>query len=192
MKILGGGSLLTGIILAGGMSKRLGTNKMDVLIGNKKVLQHTIDNMIDLVDFVTLVTGHYKVSDIQPNPKIKVVNNDNYIEGMFTSIKVGVKEVEGDVFIIPGDYPMVKKETYEKILNTTGSIRVPTYKGRKGHPIYISEDLVLDLQMEAESSNLKVWRDKHCVHYIEVDDKGILQDLDTKDDYETLVKEMRV
>jgi molybdenum cofactor cytidylyltransferase len=184
--------LITGIILAGGMSKRLGRNKMDVLIQNKKVLQHTVDNMIGNVDFVTLVTGHYKIKDMQPNDKMNIVENKNYKMGMFTSIKRGIEEVQGDVFIIPGDYPMVKEATYKKILESTGSIRVPTYNGRKGHPIYISKDLIQELKSEPLSSNLKVWRDKHTVTYIEVDDPGILRDLDTEDDYEILKQEMRV
>lgn len=184
--------MITGIILAGGMSKRLGTNKMGVLIGNKSVIQHTIDNMIETVDFVIVVTGHYKVDNIQPHSKLKILENKNYKDGMFTSIKAGIKDAKGDVFIIPGDYPMVKKDTYNKILSNTGSIIVPTYYGRRGHPIYISEELVDDLKNESLSSNLKVWRDKHKVHYLEVDDKGILQDLDTKEDYEILLREMRI
>lgn len=183
--------MITGIILAGGKSKRLGTNKMEVLINNKRVIEHTITNMIEDVDFVTLVTGHYKVHYLKPNEKIKIINNKDYEMGMFTSIKKGIKGIKSDVFIIPGDYPMVKPDTYKAIINGTGSIRVPTYKGRRGHPIYISEELIKDLQKEPLTSNLKVWRDKHTVQYIEVNDQGVILDLDTINDYQKLIEEMR-
>ncbi len=183
--------MITGIILAGGQSKRLGTNKMEVTIGEKLVIEHTLDNMKDVVDFVTLVTGHYKLPIIKETNSLKIVNNKNYLEGMFSSIRKGIEDVDSDIFIIPGDYPMVKSDTYRTLINSKGDIRVPTYQGRKGHPIFIRKELVSELKKEDSSSNLKVFRDKHQVNYIEVSDKGIILDLDTAMDQEILIKEMR-
>ncbi len=190
-KVIGGDEMAVGIILAGGKSSRLGKNKMDLIINTRKIVEHTIYNMSNYVDFVTLVTGHYKTEVDLPNIEIKKTYNQDYEQGMFSSIQCGVKQIQDDVFIIPGDYPMVKGDTYDTILRGSGSLRVPTYKGRRGHPIYISKELLEEIKREPISSNLKVWRDKHIVTYIEVEDRGILLDIDTIEDYQNIVQEMR-
>ena len=105
---------------------------------------------------------------------------------MFSSVKAGVSITENDFFLIPGDYPLVKPETIRKLLAETGIIKVPIYKGRKGHPIYISNELISSLNDEPIDSNLKTFRDRHDVTYIDVDDEGILLDIDTAVDYKQL------
>lgn len=180
-----------GIVLAGGKSSRVGENKMELIINKKKVIECTIDSMSKSVEFVTVVTGQYQTKINETKTPIKIVHNQNHHLGMFSSIKTGVSEINDDVFIIPGDYPMVKPETYKTLLGSKGLIRVPVYNGRKGHPIYIDRQLLKNLKEEPIDSNLKVWRDKHTVNYIEVFDKGVLLDIDTIEDYQNILNEKR-
>ena len=91
-----------------------------------------------------------------------------------------------DIFLTPGDYPNIKQDTLYKILDEDGDIRVPRYKGRKGHPIYLTRKIVEELKTEPIESNLKIFRDRHLVNYIDVDDEGILQDIDIYEDLEKM------
>lgn len=183
--------MTVGILLAGGKSSRIGKNKMDLIIGDKKVIEHTLQSMVDCVDFVTIVTGQYNTEINDSKVPVHFIHNDAHHLGMFSSILTGIKDIEDNIFIIPGDYPMVKPKTYEALLNGTGKVRVPVYNGRKGHPIYIDKSLLGDLKSEPLDSNLKLWRNKHKVNYIDVDDNGILLDIDTLNDYQNILNEKR-
>lgn len=180
------------IILAGGMSRRFKKNKLSTMYKGKPLIYHTILTFLKFSENVTLVTGHYNLDYLKEyidDPKIRIVHNKDYELGMFSSVKTGVKITENDFFLIPGDYPLVKPETIEQLLANKGVIKVPIYKGRKGHPIFISKSLIRTLNEEPITSNLKVFRDRHNVSYIEVDDEGVLLDVDYFEDLKQLPKE---
>ena len=106
---------------------------------------------------------------------------------MFTSVQEGIKHVTSDCFLIPGDYPLVNRKTYEQLAQSNGLIRVPVYQNRRGHPIYISKELFEPLLHEPQDSNLKQFRDRYQVTYIEVDDPHILFDIDDQNAYQKLL-----
>ncbi len=177
------------IILAGGMSKRVGKNKMCLPYKGKYLLEHVIDTFSPYVNKVVIVTGHYHddiIQKITGNEKTVFCQNQNYLEGMFTSIQRGAKEVSEDFFVIPGDMPKVSIETIQSMLNCSALMCVPSYKGIKGHPLKISKELILDLLNEDPSSNLKVFRNRYPLTVIPVEDEGILKDIDTMNDYYSL------
>ena len=180
------------IILAGGMSRRFKRNKLATNYNGRPLIYHTIMTFLEFSESVTLVTGHYDLDYLQnfiDDPKIRIVHNKDYELGMFSSVKLGVSVTKNDFFLIPGDYPLVKAETLEKLLSNKGVIKVPVYKGRKGHPIFISKELISPLIDEPIDSNLKAFRDRYIVNYIDVDDEGILLDVDYFEDLEQLPKE---
>ena len=102
-----------------------------------------------------------------------------------------VKEIDDDFFITPGDYPLIMKSTYEKILNAKGILRVPTFNNRRGHPLFISKELIGDLLCESDDSNLKEFRNKYVITNVETNDSGILKDIDTVNDYIKLKTERK-
>lgn len=182
----GDDKLVEGVILAGGKASRMKENKMMLLYNDKPLIYHTVKSMFKHCNKITIVTGYYNIDYydvLKEFNNISVINNEMHELGMFGSVKKAVEEVQNDFFLIPGDYPLVKEETYKKLLDGDGPIRVPIFNGRRGHPIFISRNLIEDLLSEGTNSNLKVWRDKHCVNYIDVDDPGTIMDIDTVSDY---------
>lgn len=186
--------MAVGIILAGGYSSRAKSNKMVLKYKNIEIIRHAIIAMQDYCTKIIVVTGHYHddtldvVSDF---PKVKVVRNSNYSQGMFSSVKVGVKEINDDFFLTPGDYPLIQRTTYEKVLNSKGVIRVPTFNNRRGHPLFISKELINNLLKEKDDSNLKLFRNKYEITNVETQDAGILKDIDTVNDYLKLKTERK-
>ena len=184
--------MIQAIILAGGFSSRAKSNKMRFLLGDKPLLEHTIESVRPLVEKVILVTGHYDQDIkefIKEDDKVKIVYNKDYEKGMFSSVLTGVRETTDDFFVLPGDIPFIKRETFLALLNGTKPVRYPTYKGQEGHPLFIKKELKESLLKEGLDSNLRLFRDKQDKEAIEVDDKFILRDIDTVEEYTNLKKE---
>lgn len=177
------------VILAGGKSSRFKKNKMETKILGKPILQRTIESFINLANSITIVTGFYNVDylkDFIEANNIRVVHNALHELGMFSSVLKGVECIKNDFLLTPGDYPNISESTIKTLIEATGEIRVPTYNGRKGHPLFISKHLLDDLKNEDINSNLKVFRDRYNVTTVPVDDEGILQDIDYIEDLQNL------
>lgn len=177
-----------GIILAGGYSSRLGTNKMNIQFKGKSVIRHTIEHMQHVCQHIYVVTGFYH-DEIKPMiesiKNVKVIYNPDYEQGMFTSVKKGVECIENDFFLIPGDFPMVDESVYNKLLLGTNDIRVPSFSFKLGHPIFFKKrfkKLILDTKLDS----LKTFRNQYDFEIIEVETSDILFDIDTLQDVDSL------
>ncbi|MBR0439998.1 MAG: nucleotidyltransferase family protein [Bacilli bacterium] len=182
------------IVLAGGFSSRMRENKMHLIIKDKPLLLNTIDSIKPFVSKIIVVTGHYDQdirSFLNEDATIKIIFNEHYPDGMFSSVLKGVREVKEDFFILPGDIPFIKKETFIALLNGSKKVRYPTYKGKDGHPLFISKDLKESLLKEDKKSNLKIFRDKQDKEPIIVDDENILRDIDTLNEYLKIKEERK-
>ena len=186
--------MVQGIVLAGGYSSRTQINKMHLIVDEKPILIHTIESIKPFVSKVVVVTGKHDQdirTFVKEDEKVTIVYNPNYDKGMFSSVLTGIRNTQGDVFIIPGDIPFIKKETFEALLKGTKDVRYPTYQGKEGHPLFIKDKLREELLKESIDSNLRLFRDKQDKEMIEVDDPNILKDIDTMDEYKTLLNERR-
>ncbi len=180
--------MVEGIILAGGFSSRTKQNKMTLKLKGKEIIFHTIETMHKVCERIIIVTGHYhkELKDLlQDYEYIHIAENIDYQKGMFSSVKVGVREVKNNFFIIPGDYPLVSLDTYKNILRGTKSIRVPSYNKHLGHPLYVDFSLKDEI-LNGGYENLKAFRNAFDFEYIEVDDENILIDIDTMKDFKAI------
>lgn len=183
-----------GIILAAGLSSRAKTFKMLLPLNGKSVIENTIDNMLQFSQRV-IVVGGYKIELLQPiiqkYRNVELIFNENYEEGMFSSVKCGIKAVrEDEFFFTPGDYPLISKDVYSKILSKTGDIIIPTYKGRKGHPILIKSKFIKEILQEGKYETLRDFINIQNPKFIEVNHKEILMDIDTIEDYKKALKNL--
>ncbi|MFA5274605.1 MAG: nucleotidyltransferase family protein [Candidatus Izemoplasmatales bacterium] len=175
-----------GIILAGGYSSRMSENKMTKPLWGIPLILHAVQRMKPIVARVVIVTGYYHepiASLFSMDSQIEIIHNDQYALGMFSSVQCGVRAIQSDLFILPGDYPLIHTETYTELLQAQGAIRVPTYEGKRGHPLFMVQELRDALLKEPIDSNLKRFRDQFPVSEVAVDDSGILKDVDTFSDW---------
>ncbi|MCK5832431.1 nucleotidyltransferase family protein [bacterium] len=178
------------VILAAGYSSRMGAFKPGLDLGGKPVIIRTIESVASLADRIILVGGYnFKeltqlVCDI---PKVELICNTKFEMGMFTSVKIGIAEVSAErFFLLPGDIPSVKSSTMLNMLEHKDKIIIPKYHGRKGHPVLFDSSLISDILAESDESNLRVFIHKKSPFFIEVEDGGILIDIDSPLDYEKL------
>ena len=192
-----------GIILAAGFSSRTGVFKPELPFGGKKLLERVIEAMTDSCSRIILVGGHNfpRVKEIgEQYPQVRVIHNENYREGMFSSVQAGVREIiplPGKAFfIIPGDFPMVPAEIYKKLRQAMSdsdqeiNIFIPVYQGRKGHPVLFRKRTAAEIVNEPADSMLKTIVRRNPCTLVNVDHDGILKDVDTMEDYENLIKNM--
>ncbi|CDI50677.1 nucleotidyltransferase family protein [Clostridium tetani] len=180
-----------GIILAAGLSTRAGTNKLILDINGKAAIERCIYGMYDLCSKI-IVVGGYRVEDIKDildrYSKVELIYNPNYLEGMFSSVKKGLIHIKEErFFLIPGDYPVINKKTYEDMLKLDKDIVIPMYNGKKGHPVLMKSYLIEELLKDISCKTLRDFIDKKGFAPINVQDPAILMDIDTMADYKRAV-----
>ena len=183
---------MVGIVLAGGSSTRTKTNKLLLEVDRKPLISHTIDTISPFVDKVIVVTGKYHNELSKVITNCEIVFNSNYEKGMFSSVLAGINEAIGeDVLLIPGDITNVSSSTMKALLSGTKPIRIPSFNGKTGHPVFISKEFVKRLAKESIDYKLCDFIAKHYnnVEIIEVNDSFINFDVDTIEDYNKLRKE---
>ncbi len=116
---------------------------------------------------------------------------DNLIELNLTLNNLGV-------FLLPVDIPLITRDVIHQLLKAvneeeeaqeTQSFWVPTYKGKKGHPLYIPQRFFREIVDCKGSNGLKDVTVTNFLNmkYLEVGDERILIDMDTREDYENLL-----
>jgi molybdenum cofactor cytidylyltransferase len=190
------------IILAAGYSSRAKAFKMSLPLGQKTVLEHTISSFQGVCKKVIIVGGYNgeiiqalvtKMVEKNAYPfELKFVLNESFEQGMFSSIQKGCQEVSTPSFIItPGDLPLVKSETIQLLAREKGDVVIPSYKFKGGHPIKLT-NAVKEKLLEAEvDRNLRGILQMYEKTYVNVDDPGVLMDIDTLGDYQRIVEYYR-
>lgn len=181
-----------GIILAAGLSTRTGAYKLALEIQGKAIIERCIESMYDTCSQITVVGG-YRIDIIseilRKYSKVKLVFNASYKDGMYSSVKEGLRHIKEErFFLIPGDYPLVLNETYEEMLTIDRDIVIPTYNGRKGHPILIKSYLINEILIDNRYTNLREFTKAHEFSTMSTRDPGILIDVDTMEDYSNIIK----
>lgn len=184
-----------GIILAAGLSKRTHPyHKMVLPLGDKTVIEQTVDTMLSVCSTVFVVVGYQK-EDVSKlftyNQSVKIIENEHYEQSMFLSVKKGVEQISApSFFMCPGDYPLVQQETYQIIAESLETITIPSYNNIKGHPVHISGCYISDILNEPDTSSLRAVINRLGFTKIEVDDEGVLLDIDDMQTYNELLKRL--
>ncbi|MGG3479947.1 nucleotidyltransferase family protein [Peribacillus frigoritolerans] len=186
------------IVLAAGYSSRANAFKMTLPMGQMSVLEQTISKFEGLCSRVIVVAGYQAeiiqeeiakiISENAYSFQIEFVYNENFNKGMFHSIQKGCNEANAPTFFItPGDCPLVKKETVQLLAKHKGNVVIPSFDYKGGHPIKLSSEVKLKILETNPESNLRVVLDGYEKQYMNVDDAGVLMDVDTPEDYQKAI-----
>ncbi|PAW27231.1 hypothetical protein BKC07_20580 [Peribacillus simplex] len=186
------------IVLAAGYSSRANAFKMTLPMGQMSVLEQTISKFEGLCSRVIVVAGFQAeiiqeeivkiISENAYSFQIKFIYNENFDQGMFHSIQKGCNEVNAPTFFLtPGDCPLVKKETVQLLAKHKGNVVIPSFNYKGGHPIKLSSEVKQKILETNPESNLRVVLDGYEKQYMNVDDAGVLMDVDTPEDYQKAI-----
>jgi molybdenum cofactor cytidylyltransferase len=114
--------------------------------------------------------------------------------GMLSSLQCGLSRIpedSGPVLFTTVDLPAISRTTIEILASGHAEVAIPTYEGRKGHPVCISRAVAVELMaLPVEARADDILR-RHEAKLIPVDDPNILHDVDTPGDYEALLARAR-
>lgn len=176
-----------GVVLAAGLSSRMGTCKMLLKVGEKTVIQNCIEAMYDYCSNIIVVGGYnYSIiaTHLKPYKKVTMIINKDYKNGMFSSVKAGLRKVTGErFFLTPGDYPLIQKRTYSKMLECSSNIVIPSYHNKSGHPILVNSNYIKEILSNKNYKSMRDFIHTHDASTLPLHDPGILIDLDTQNEY---------
>jgi molybdenum cofactor cytidylyltransferase len=196
-------SRVCAIILAAGRSTRMGEPKQLLPLGHSTVLGQTIENVRDAeIDEIILVLGSSAETirqqlSISAIKGLKIVINQNYSEGMASSLREGLAAVSPYIdaaLVVLADQPFIRPETFARIVDqhhkSEAQIVIPTYKGCRGNPVLLERSVFLEILALNGDIGYRAIFGSHAERIVKVavDDVGILLDIDNKDDYEQLAK----
>ncbi|WP_262691310.1 molybdopterin-binding/glycosyltransferase family 2 protein [Kordiimonas aestuarii] len=181
------------VILAAGRSSRAGgTNKLLRTLNGKTVIMETVSVISAATDMPPIVVTGHNQADIEKalsGYTVAITNNPFYTHGMASSLKCGLETLGAEPtfgLICLGDMPFVRSETVSALVNTAAQmsearIFIPTFNGKRGHPILWHRSLFPDLMAISGDKGGRevIHANESLVCEVPVTDPGILIDLDT-------------
>jgi molybdenum cofactor cytidylyltransferase len=192
---------VSAIVLAAGTSTRMGRAKQLLPLGGTTVLAQTLDKVRSArVAEIILVLGASAEAIRQQLPPslldgLKVVVNQAYVKGMASSLHEGLAALDqrsDAALIILGDQPFIRPQTLGQIVDgyrrSRAKIVIPSYQGNRGNPVLLDRSVFSEVMALEGDVGCRAIFGNHleAILKVEVEDKGVLLDIDDQDDYERL------
>ena len=175
------------IVLAAGASQRFGQPKMLAsLADGTPMLLATLAKYQAVFDEVTVVVRpDTELQALLDKNGVKLVHSPKADQGMSQSLIVGVQaNINTDACLIAlGDMPYIKTDTIARLCGMASSTNIcmPIHQGINGNPVIFGKDFYADLLKVSGDQGGKriIQRCADKLRGLEVDDQGVLQDIDT-------------
>jgi molybdenum cofactor cytidylyltransferase len=194
---------VAGLILAAGESSRMGSPKALLDFRGETFLDHLIGLFSEFCAPVVVVVGCEAErirSGVRRPERALFAENKDYRLGQLSSMQCGLRMIpqtaEGVLFTLV-DHPNVQPSTIAELLQPATdnrqpitAIAVPRFHGRRGHPMFFTAGLIpefLDLPPDSQAKQV-VNRNSGSIRYVDVDDPGILDDVDDPAAYSRLIE----
>ena len=185
-------SLIVGILLAAGASRRFGTDKLTQRLPNGDfVAVQACRKLLAASDHVLAVIrpGSEKLNAILQAEGVEVKICNDAKQGMGSSLAFAIRvcpEATGYLVTL-ADMPWIQPTTLQKVADTLRAgalIAAPCLHGQRGHPVGFSSSLRAELSVLHGDSGAKsvIQAHKFQLQLIDCDDAGILKDIDTPND----------
>jgi molybdenum cofactor cytidylyltransferase len=188
------GLSVAGLILAAGESRRMGFPKALLPYREETFLDRLAGLFAARCSPVIVVLGA-EAERIRAggHSAATFVVNPDWARGQTTSMQCGLRAVpphaEGVLFTLV-DHPAVRPATIDALLAGPRAtlLRVPRFNGQRGHPIWFSRGIIPEFLALPESGAARdvVYGHAGQTEFLDVDDSGILADIDDPEAYRAL------
>jgi molybdenum cofactor cytidylyltransferase len=187
--------MITAVVLAAGLSRRMGQFKLLLPWNGRTVLEQviTVLQSCGIAD-VLVVTGHRsaEVTNCLERYSVRTVVNPHYADGeMQETMRLGLSllpDATTASLLCLGDQPQMEEETIRLMLiahtRTPDNILIPSFEHHAGHPILIPTAQAQLFGRTNGTLREFVRAQPQRVSYVEIPSSTILADLDTPADYE--------
>jgi len=190
-------SSIAAIVVAGGLSTRMGALKQLLPYGKHTVIEQIVSVLLQCsVDEVVIVTGHERqaVETKLASWPVQLVFNSNFQNGeMLSSIQRGLDVLNSKIqaaMIVLGDQPQLEATVVQQLIGAyrtgAGNLIIPSFQMRRGHPIVIDRAYWPEILTLDSDKNLRHIITPHAdqIHHIVVETNSVLRDMDTPEQYQ--------
>lgn len=197
-------SLIAGIVLAAGRSRRMGAPKPLLEVGGRSFLSRVIAALRSGgCEEIVVVVGPQeepvarRIAQAARERGVRVMVNPLREAEQIDSLRIGLQGVHPEAHaavIMPVDFPRVAAPTVraliEAFLARAAPIVLPTHEGRRGHPILFAREVFPELFADPLPEGARTVVHAHAadLEEVRVEDAGILVDVDTPAEYRRLLK----
>lgn len=173
----------------------MGFPKMLLNFNGSTMLENVILNVTGSeIKNVMVVLGaeREQLTDLVKKLPVRFCYNENYRDGMLSSVICGLRNLPSEteaVMVFQGDQPLITTSVINMLIKrysySEKGIVIPVYKGKRGHPVLIGKKHLDKIEYLDSSQGLRslALQVPYDVLEVETDDRGILRDFDTYDDY---------
>jgi len=191
------GQVISGVVLAAGLSRRMGRAKLLLDWGGQPVIRRVVEQVaVGGVDELVVILGYgaEAIQDALAGLPVRYVRNPNPEAGQARSIACGIDALDPAAeaaLIALGDQPTLHPEVIPRILETfrrtRKSIVAPAYRGVQGNPVLFASPVFPELRTLSGDRGARsvVEKDPGRVAVVPFD-LPMPADLDTPEEYEQL------
>ena len=195
--------MIVAVILSAGESSRMGRPKALLPIDGVRFVEKIVSTLKSTdVGNIIVVLGHNaeeirrKISDLP----VTILINHDYKQGQLSSLQVAIRHLESSGGPVDGilvhlvDHPYIDAKLVnlmiDRFYETKKLIVVPRFQDRRGHPVIFARALFAELLAAGTDQGAKPVVHAHRDDTLEIDtdDKGVLIDIDTPEEYRLHVK----
>lgn len=185
---------VTCVVLAAGSSQRMGTDKMQIKIGQRTMLEHAVNNALasGADEVVLVVRPDYPTAGYLTSGKVRQVINPDHLQGQSSSLRAGLAAVAGNaqaVIFALGDQPFIPPAVFAKLIGhyrrTLPLAAYPEYLGQRGNPVLFDRrvfPLLEKLQGDSGGRQIIGQMPAGSARAVPVSCSGVLADIDTSAD----------
>lgn len=185
--------MIGAIVLAAGTSSRMGRPKAAMTLGREGPT--FLDAILTTLDGAGVAAVRVVVPPGQERRDARDVQNPDPAAGMLRSVQCGLRALPSGldaVFVWPVDHPLVERATIVAMITALRAggapIVVPTHSGRRGHPVLFAARVLPELFTADGTRGAAAVVHAHADRLeLAVADRGILEDIDTPEDYARLI-----
>ena len=189
------------IILAAGLSSRMGQPKMLLPWGRMTIIEQVVTTILEAgiePPIVITGSGDEEIRALLANYPVHLIFNPRYADGeMLHSLQAGIAVLDLQqqqqcqaAFIVLGDQPQIQLSTVKGLLQEyetkPSPLLIPSYQMHRGHPWLIGKELWGEILALRLPRTLRDFLSDHLslIQYLNLNTPTILSDLDTPEDYE--------
>jgi molybdenum cofactor cytidylyltransferase len=190
---------LDGIVLAAGASTRMGEPKALLEVDGTTFLERAVHLLREAGCryVIAVVNDDDWIERLADVSGAAVIINDAENAEQIDSLRLGIANLPDDshgVMVLPVDFPRIKAETAARLAaefaRSDAPILNPSYNGVSGHPVIFARSILPELLAPDLPAGARTVIDAHAgeAAVIEVDDPGVVIDVDTRADYQQHVE----
>ncbi len=193
--------MVSGIVLAAGLSTRFGSPKALADIHGKPAIAFLLEKLIQTKLSKIIIVLGANSEEIQPfifkHTMIQVVYNKHYKFGQTSSVQSGLNLLSArsnGFMLLPVDGPFVKVSTIDSLIDHfmmhRPSILIPAFENRKGHPPVIDTKFKEQIQRLDHSQGINSIFQTHTkeIQTLEFQDPGVRQTFNTPEELSRIIK----